>query len=124
VVDPDRRVRLLLGRCTGHRGDGTAEERFRGRLQAYPADVSRQDEADELTRRAREGRAELRRQRAEVHRRVGETQHAAEEAMRRTADKLPRPEGLRERAAELSESGDRHLRRAEQLSSDGGRPTG
>jgi hypothetical protein len=86
--------------------------------------VVSQDEAEELTRQAREGRAEARRQRADVHRRVGETQHAVEEVMRRTADKLPHPQGVRERAVALSESGDRHLRRAEQLQSEGGQPAG
>jgi hypothetical protein len=90
----------------------------------YRAAVVSREEAEEVTEQARAGRAQLRRRRADVHRRVGETQHAVEETMLRTAGKLADPEGVRERARELSESADRHLRRAEQLGSDGEEPNG
>jgi GTP1/Obg family GTP-binding protein len=85
--------------------------------------VSR-EEAEEPTQQACQGRVDLRRQRAQAQRRLGETQHAVEETMHRTADKLPDPEEVHKRARELSEVGDRHLRRAEQIESDLGEPHG
>jgi hypothetical protein len=85
---------------------------------AYRAAVVSREEAEELTQQARQGRVDLRRQRAQAQRRLGETEHAVEETMHGAADKLPDPEGVRQRARELSESGDRHLRRAEQIESD------
>ena len=70
------------------------------------------EEAEAITRHARQERARVREQIATAHERLGETQHATEDVMHRVADKLPDPAHVHERARELSERADAHLHRA------------
>lgn len=77
-------------------------------------------------RQGRESRARLREQVADAHQRLGEAEHAAEEALHRVAGQLPDPERVHRRASALSAHGDEHLHAAQrertESETDGGRP--
>ncbi|MGY1737607.1 hypothetical protein [Geodermatophilus sp. SYSU D00684] len=72
------------------------------------------DDLAELTRQTRAARAELRRRIADSHARVAAAQRATAELMHLAADRLPDPPHVHERADQLAQDADRHLRRAAQ----------